>query len=304
MYLLNRKFHIIKLVGDILSPLVIAKQSPIYIVGMPRSGTTWITSILSTSPGIKCLFEPFNVKFSPEAKLYIKKYFRREEHHEELALYFRNILRFNHKECRLGYLGRIYKKLPWWPGRIMIKDVHTTMALDWIAQQINPIIVIIMRHPCAVALSWFRLSSRVPDLEPNLDKFLQQPKLMADYLAPFESVMRNARSFWQKTGALWGASYYVMLEQQKQHPDWIVIQHETLCQDPRQQYRELFDKLNLHWTPTTDYLLNLSTNNNSDDPWLPVRISSREHNKWQKELERSQINQVKEFVQPFGIPYF
>ena len=298
MFLLTRKYKAIKLAGDILSPLVTAKQSPIYLIGIPRSGTTWITSILSTAPGIKCLFEPFHSQLIPASVPYKNKYFRGEDRDEAFTLYFQNILRGKINNEELGYLGWIYKQLPWWPSRILIKDVNTTMALDWIAQHINPIIVIVMRHPCAVALSRFRLFKR----EPDLDSFLQQPKLMDDYLAPFESVMKNARGLWQKTGAFWGASYYVMLEQKKQHANWLLVQHETLCQEPEQQYRQLFEKLNLQWTPTTNYLLNKSITKNSNKPFIPVRISSQEHNKWQKELDPDQIKQVKEFAQPFGIP--
>lgn len=105
-------------------------------------------------------------------------------------------------------------------------------------------------------------------------------------------------------GAFWGASYYVMLQQQQIYSEWIVIQHEALCQNPIEHYRELLNKLNLHWTTETDELLNNSTTKESNDPYLPQRISIKEHSKWDKRLDPKQIKQVLQSVEPFRIPYY
>ncbi len=51
-------------------------DAPILIVGLPRSGTTWIGSILSSVPGTSYVFEPDNEKLSPAAWLCKRKLHR------------------------------------------------------------------------------------------------------------------------------------------------------------------------------------------------------------------------------------
>lgn len=113
--------------------------------------------------------------------------------------------------------------------------------------------------------------------------------------------MLDAKGFWQRMGAFWGASYYVMLQQQKQHPDWLVVSHEALCEEPERLYRQLFQQLHLNWTKETDELLNLSISSNNKNPYVPQRILSQEVDKWQNELTVEQIEQVQHFVKAFGI---
>src|SRR5690349_12395053 len=61
-------------VVDLLRAVVIAQKSPIYITGLPRSGTTWIASVINTAHSIKYLHEPFNCKNVSGASKYCMKY--------------------------------------------------------------------------------------------------------------------------------------------------------------------------------------------------------------------------------------
>ncbi len=64
-----------------------------------------------------------------------------------------------------------YKILPL-PGRVLIKDISSYLALEWIAQRIKPAIIIVMRHPCAVAYSWHRVLYKTQNLERHMQRFL------------------------------------------------------------------------------------------------------------------------------------
>lgn len=287
---------------------LLEKDPPIYIVGLPRSGTSWFTKVLNTAPGIKNFHEPFNPDHVPEAGSYWMKYLRADDEDQEFA-----------KFCRDAFAGRIqgkaftdklsrpYRmfngKLYWLPGRVMVKDVHSCMSLEWVDAHIKPIIIIVMRHPCAVAASWLRLYEQKKAMR-SLYRLLEQPRLMEHYLKPFEHLLRNDTGFLQQIGAYWGASYYVMLQQKKQHPDWILVQHEKLCQDPVEEYRKLFARLNLPWTTKTDNFLQISTTQESCEPYAIRRISAQEADKWKKELDISQIEQVNQFLRPFEIPFY
>ncbi len=49
-----------RLTSDLFTSMLVADKRPAFIVGLPRTGTTWIASILNTAPGIKYFHEPFN----------------------------------------------------------------------------------------------------------------------------------------------------------------------------------------------------------------------------------------------------
>ena len=291
--------------------LIKEDEQPIYIVGLPRSGTSWLASVLNTAWGIKYFYEPFNKDQVVEAKPYWMKYIRADDDEPEFALF-----------CRDAFAGRVNKRpvtrklstpyslvrgrLRWLPGRVMVKDVHTCMSLEWIDRHIKPFTIIIIRHPCALISSWFRIfKSTVKQRSANeLQKLISQPRLIEDYLKPFEHLFQQDGDFWQQTALYWAAVYYVILEQKKHHPDWIVVQHEHLCQEPIKEYKQLFDKLDLRWTRRTDKLLKVSTTEDSGRAYLPKRISSQEPDKWKKELESWQVDRVRRSIKPFGIPYY
>lgn len=232
--MLDRKHKLIKLTWDVLAPFSsTVRQPPIFIGGMPRSGTTWIAYILATATGVKYFHEPFNPDIFPEVEKYRHKYLHIDDEDKEFTAYCRKVLNSYYSDRMIirDFHSLIDKKVPWWPRRLMIKDVHSLMALEWINRQMTPFIVIALRHPCGLASSWFKVSWRP---EKAIKKLLSQPKLIENYLQPFESLLKEAQgNFWTAIGALWGAIYYVVLEQKrKNHPNWIIVRHEDLCQEP------------------------------------------------------------------------
>ncbi|MGB7443736.1 MAG: sulfotransferase [Coleofasciculaceae cyanobacterium] len=302
MYLLSKLKEESQLIHDLLVGLTSASQPKIFLVGLPRTGTTWIASILNTADGIKYVNEPFNYQNIPETEPHFMQYLLAEDQDTEFERHCRNAFanHLTHPFVTFS-LSSTYKRFGWFPGRVMVKDVHSFLALEWIARNISPTIVIIMRHPCAVAASWFRIGGKN---EKAIGQLLAQPRLFSDYLQPFEHVLNNAQTFWQKMGAYWGASYYVMLQQQLRYPDWILVKHEDFCFEPVQESKKLFAQLNLTWTTKTDQVLSQSTRQHSGKPYQPQRVSSQEPDKWKSQLTPQQIEQVRQFVQPFGIPYY
>ncbi|NJK36292.1 MAG: sulfotransferase [Oscillatoriales cyanobacterium RM2_1_1] len=275
------------------------RHSPIYLTGLPRSGTTWVAAILGAASGIKYIHEPFNSDIHPELAPYRNQFLQAGDLAPEFAPY-----------CRAAFSGlpktplapermsRIYRQFPWWPGRLLIKDVHTFLALDWISQRFTPKIVITIRHPCAIAESWARLGWQT---QKAFSRLLDQPELTRTYLAPFEPVLETAETFWQTMGALWGATYFVISQQLNHHPEWILVQHEAFCRDSISSYQQLFEQLNLNWSPPVEKLLMASTQSQSHHPYSTQRIAAQEAKKWQERLTLEQIQQVWEFAEPFGL---
>lgn len=279
------------------------KQPPIYLVGLPRTGTTWIASVLSNAPGVKFLHEPFNADRHPEMAPYRSRFLRANDLAPEFLSHCQAAFAGMPKTTLApGRMNGIYQRFPWFPGRILIKDVHTLLALEWLQSCFPGIkIVITIRHPCAVAASWFRLGWKTDKSFPRL---LHQPELTQAYLNPFQAVLKKAETFWQKMGAFWGASYFVVLNQLQHHPDWILLQHEALCSAPIVNYQRLFQQLGLRWSPQIQKFLTASTQTQSNQSYGTQRITSQEANKWRSILSADQIQQVREFVEPFGLSQY
>ena len=84
-------------------------ESPILIVGLPRSGTTWIGEVLTSAPGVRYLFEPDNEGISPLA-WYCKKKLHRFPYlmpSDESNEYFRLWRAVFHGKDRTWFLNNL-----------------------------------------------------------------------------------------------------------------------------------------------------------------------------------------------------
>ena len=286
---------------DFLQGAINSRKSPIYIVGLARSGTTWIASIINTAHSIKYFHEPFNCKNVPGASRYCMKYLISDADVEFVHRCHDAFSGRMSEDSVRGMLSNTYKQHPWWPGRVVIKDVCSCMAVEAIHRSVAPITIIVVRHPCAVAASWYRLQY---DVDLHMQTLLEQPQLCDEFLRPFQSTLKNARGFWQKLGALWGVVYYSLLQQSKAHTDWLMVRHEDLCVNPIEKFQSLFQTLDLDWTRKTEDMLRVSTQTHSHEPYLVHRVSNQEPDKWKGILDNIQIEQVLDFVRPFDLSLY
>ena len=289
-------------INTVANGLAVSRKPPIFVVGLPRSGTTWVASILNTAQSVKYFHEPFNCSNVPGAAKFCMRYLTPEHNDPEFVQRSRDAFAGRTRvESVRGMLSGVYRPFPWLPGRIVVKGVCCCLAVESIFESVSPRTLIVIRHPCAVAASWHRLGY---DLDRHIRTLLDQPHLLDSLLKPFGDVLHEAEGFWQKMGALWGATYYVLLQQCHNQPDWIVVQHEELCRNAPDRFRRLFDALDLAWTASTDSLLEVSTKTDSAQPYLTHRLSEQEPGKWKNELSDEQAEQVLRFARPFAVPFY
>ncbi len=292
------------------SDLRAARRPPVFVIGLPRSGTTWVASTLARAEGVRYLHEPFNATHIPAARPFYMRYLRAADPAPAFERYSRAAFagRADYNGHHGAKADHALQRRWWWPSRALVKDVHACLALDWISHHIGPQIVIVLRHPCATAASWARLRERAPtdwnwrSMDPHLGTLLSQPALLDDHLAPFQEVLESAETYFEKLGAFWGASNYVMLRQQEQHPEWLVVQHEALCLEPEEAFRELFGILGLEWSREAQQRLEHDTTATSNRPYVLKRVSKEEPDKWRTELNQAEADEVLRFARPFGLP--
>lgn len=169
---------------------------------------------------------------------------------------------------------------------ILIKTVHSILALPYIQKYFQPGILILVRHPASIVSSHLRLDNS--DIWRNL--FIQK-NLMKDYLSGFETGISDLEHNLEKAGAQVGAFHYVLAKQIEHNPGWNIVRHEQLCLDPHAGFYDLYKTLNLEWSDGINE--KISELNKDGSGYSVYRISRDQIDKWKYELSDIQVEQIK-----------
>ena len=100
--------------------------------------------------------------------------------------------------------------------------------------------VLLLRHPCAIAHSQLKLSSWAWNADP--EQFLAQEELMEDFLEPFRQIMENLQTDFEKHILLVCIENYVPLKQFKRDEIHLAF-YENFCVEPEHEIDRLFSFL-------------------------------------------------------------
>jgi Sulfotransferase family len=127
------------------------------------------------------------------------------------------------------------------PGPVVVKSVHSTRSLEWLAARFDPHVVVLDRHPFAIIASWAALGwTSFLDREPAALRYSLE---VLGVSPPAAGAAWIERAAWHY-GVL--ASY--LRRSLERHPGWEVVSHEALCADPVAGFTALCDRLALPWT--------------------------------------------------------
>jgi hypothetical protein len=289
----------------------------VIVAGLPRSGTSWLAKGLSFAPGFTYYREPDNYDRVAEAQerfawLYLTADQDDPEYRELMtrACAGRIATAFTMREDPgpllkpLGAPGRwlgqqvpaLFRRRP----GVLLKLVFASLNLDWIAARFPATRQLyILRHPCGQFESWRRLG-----WEPRPDRLLENPRLMADHLQPFEQVLRGARSFWERAGALWAATVHVVHRQTDPAGPREIVAYEWLCGDPVERFRQLYGRLGLDWAPRAERFLARANQEGGGWAYSLERAAAKQVDRWRPRLTQGEIDACRRFVEPFGLPYY
>lgn len=242
----------------------------IFVTGSPRSATTFVGRVLAAPLGADYIHEPFNPDCgvlprdgSPGAERlypYVREGGRDQARFDET---FRRILRYDF-DLRTGYyrndttLRRLIKRVVGSRGpfhlrlaklnpfhRIaVLKDPTGCLLPEYLAARFGVRPVVLVRHPVPFVASALRLGWRL-DLAP----LRAQPDLVGDHFADEPGFLESDCSDPLEGAALlWRALNKVLLAQARRHPEWPLVTHEALCEQPVAVFRALHEGLDLPWT--------------------------------------------------------
>jgi len=191
-----------------------ARQSPLFIVGFPRSGTTLLEQMLDAHPGLQSMDEnPFFNRLADTLR-----------RHDSRILGSLDVLRqYDVDELRKQYLMLVAERITRrWDAQLVDKNPLNMPWLPFIHRLFpNAKYILAIRHPCDVLLSCYMQNFRSSIL---LSASASLERLAKAYVAIFESWLRHVDVF---------------------KPNVLVSRYEDLVVDTAQQAQRIADFLEL-----------------------------------------------------------
>ncbi len=274
-------------------------MNSIVVAGTGRSGTTWIGQIIQSASNYPSVYEPLHLKHVPEASSIAYQYIRPGNKNTVAEKFFRKVccggLRrpWTDQENPGGWRKHHLRGLM--RGRRVVKMIRANLMLDWLSETLCCPVVYVLRHPCAVALSWKNL-----DWVPCLDRYLEQAALVDDYIGPFIDSIRSAKNI-EKITAGWCIENLVPIDQFASNK-WIVCTYEELYLNPEREVARILDFLGLKWNKSVEKAIVQSARSTNEQSAI-----SKGNNpllKWQDDLQPTEISSICRMIQKFGIDIY
>ena len=211
-------------------------RASLLVAGTGRSGTAWVSEIVNYANAFRYMFEPFHPYEVPICKHFrYRQYLRPDCSDPAYVEPARAILS---GRIRNAWIDSFNKKII--ARRRLINDIRANLLLRWIAEQFPGVpIVLVLRHPCAVAASRLALH-----WDAHLEEFLAQDALVEDFLEPFRSHIEAADSDFERQIYLWCVENYVPLHQFRRGEIHLAF-YENFIERPSFEVERLFGYLGM-----------------------------------------------------------
>jgi sulfotransferase family protein len=305
------------------------KSSPILVTGMPRSGTTWVGSILATSDRLVRINEPLNPEHPPGLRPGILDAAVSHRFHyvsskddsafrpafEDLAaLKFHAMaeLRMNHRPYDV--LRCAYDSARFTRGRMtrraaLIVDPFAVFSVEWFKRTLHSRIVVVVRRPEAVVSSRLRLGW---SFDPR--DLLAQPALREDIIDPIE---KEHPEIWSDRGdmiargsVLWNVVHLHIASRLRAGVDMLVVRHEDLSTDPRSTFGALFGQLDLGFDRAAERAVKRSTRASNPArtsvkrPHVTQLDSLQNLSAWKERLSEADIRRIRKICRAGAATFY
>lgn len=199
----------------------------------------------------------------------------------------RDVLRMG-RDLLSFFQGRLLRRRP------LLKDPFAVLSLDWFIRRLNCKVIVLVRHPAAVASSLKRLKWSL-NLKKNL---LSQPLLVRDHLESLRPGIEqdSAQDLISRAAWLWRIIYSMSWQVVQKHPEALIVRHEDLARDPIGGFRMLYQASGLKFTSQVEKAILKSTS--SENPTETnsahsIRLNSRASlQSWKKRLNEEEIARI------------
>ena len=304
---------------------------PLLLVGIPRSGTTWTMQALGADPNLASLLEPDNEGTSAPA-IWGKKAAGRfpalqpGDHDQRYHGLWSWILEGAPRSLRLRLAAQILRPVQP-PGRtrflqgrpvplmtiagavashpgngtpselrdrrLLVKSVHAVLALDWLAEEFEIDVLVLLRHPGNVLSSWLALN-----LNEQFIRLEENPavrtRLLNSWTVPApgpDPIERMIFTIGVLSTALEAAA--------SRHPRWLIRTHEQLCSNPVAEFKKLYADLGLKWSEAVERFL--VGNDRPGEGFLTQRVAAELPDNWKRRLTSHQVAVMQRVLSQFPL---
>lgn len=199
-------------------------QGPIVVLGFGRSGTTWISDIISKALGGLVLFEPLHPQacgFAADVcygDMSDQASARRVNDYLNAVLsknYRQRWLLRNHLFTPLEEVSGEFIAEIWNECQVLgFKEIRANFMIPWLRKQLDAQIVFVVRHPCAVIASIRKRANFWKEFSWDTHWRMFVDRAVASSPADetvnaAQLVARRAKSDLEKQAAMWAVTYAV-----------------------------------------------------------------------------------------------
>ena len=277
----------------------------VLVTGSHRSGTTWTGSVIARANNIRYIHEPFNIGI-PRKNNPLTYWFEHlnggtSNHQKTTLSYLKSFaIVFHWHNLTQLFKVRSFKELYKYFAdlksrkydRTLFKDPIALLSADWMYQNLHCDVVVLIRHPAA-----FVASLKKQDWQFDFYNFLEQEDLMKTHFSTYShSILEytnNTQNIIDQGILLWNTMHSVIEHYKEQFGDsWYFINHEDLSKNTNDEFKKLFNKLNLSFDDNVKkYLTESSTSKKESDF---IRNSVDNIKAWKNQLSAEEIQKVKE----------
>ena len=284
-------------------------SSSIVLASSGRSGSTWLADILATLPQTQLIFEPLDPRNSityrelmqwpagltPSA--FKRQYLRPKANAPEWRAFWEDVLRGKIRT----YLTD-YSRTSFFPKRFLIKVIRANMMLGFVAEQFQPTLIFLMRHPAAVINSMaYRVKARWPAKAQDL---LGQEALVEDFLRPWVTEIEQISDEFEALVVWWAVENRVALSQLQGKRHYLIF-YEWLSLYPQDELARLCNSLDLGVISASTSLLYRYSRMTSQkqrasrEKDVMTRLSA-----WQRELSKEEQSLVFRWMERMEISFY
>jgi hypothetical protein len=282
--------------------------APILLGGAPRTGTSWTAKVLSQGYNVRYIREPvshgqFHEGYYPTVPC---PYLLEGESAPDYSQVWRRALSLSSMVSKRWLMSEsrpLIRRVPFWPARLLVKEVNCPLALEWLSETFGFRIVSTIRHPCGFVSSGLRLLKQGYTFV-TLEPLLAQRALVGTYFAEDYDWLSQLDTPLARLAGWYGMVYKVLADQFPRHPDWILVQHEAFCRNPKAQFSRLFQALALRFSGRVERFLTATSHTDDGNLYSVYRNSAQEPDKWKHELTPAQIDEVASIIERFHLPYY
>ncbi len=282
--------------------LLVFRQQPVLVLSFPRSGSSWVGSILGASANAAYLREPINLAHFDAGAAYTVFHVSRDApppaYARSATLAFSGIPAFHAGIVMYPEQWRLRDR---WRRTLVVKEVNP-LAAPWFKKRFGPKLVLLVRHPAAVATSWYQM--HWVDTVNALRNATHA--LTEGILSPWRDHINACDDFWSAQGALQGASLYIALKVVAAHDDSLIVAYEDLCLNPVANYKTLFELCGLRWDARVATLVSASSSSNarSADAYSTMRDSLRMVDVWRQRIDQHSLRRLRDAFRAFELPWY